>query len=81
MLCPWLSQHYGLPMITEVARAVLAELEADFDQLRTDMDLVADRVRRVFARQVEVERAWFRSTRRTATATATESRRGPAVPR
>ncbi len=55
-LCRWVSQQYGLPMITEVARAVLAELEANFDQMRTDMDLVAEYQRRVFARQVAIEK-------------------------
>jgi hypothetical protein len=53
----YVSRRYGLPMITEVARAVLAELETSLDQLRTDMDLVAEYQRRVFERQVQVERA------------------------
>ena len=44
-------------MITEVARAVLAELETSLDALRTDVDLVAEYQRRVFERQVQVERA------------------------
>jgi hypothetical protein len=43
-------------MITEVARAVLAEMEANLDALRTDMDLVAEYQRRVYERQVAVER-------------------------
>ena len=51
----YVSRRYGLPMITEVARAVLAELEATLDALRTDMDLVAEYQRRVFERQVQVE--------------------------
>jgi nicotinamide riboside kinase len=55
-MCRWVSKQYRLPMISEVARAVLAELEARFDALRTDMDLVADYQRQVFARQVDVER-------------------------
>jgi hypothetical protein len=42
-------------MITEVARAVLAEMETCLDALRTDMDLVAEYQERVFARQVAVE--------------------------
>jgi hypothetical protein len=53
----FVSRRYGLPMITEVARAVLAELETSLDSLRTDMDLVAEYQRRVFERQVQVERA------------------------
>lgn len=52
----YVSRKWGLPMITEVARAVLAELETSLDALRTDMDLVAEYQRRVFARQTEVER-------------------------
>ncbi len=51
----YVSRRYGLPMITEVARAVLAELETGLDALRTDMDLVAEYQRRVFERQVQVE--------------------------
>jgi nicotinamide riboside kinase len=52
----YVSRRFGLPMITEVARAVLAELETSLDSLRTDMDLVAEYQRRVFERQVQVER-------------------------
>lgn len=55
-LCRWVSRRYGLPMITEVARAVLAEMESSLDALRTDMDLVAEYQDRVFARQVAIER-------------------------
>ena len=55
-LCRYVSRRYGLPMITEVARAVLAELETNLDALRTDMDLVAEYQRRVFSRQVATER-------------------------
>src|SRR5215813_14381347 len=53
----FVSRRYGLPMITEVARSVLAELETTLDALRTDVDLVAEYQRRVFERQVQVERA------------------------
>jgi nicotinamide riboside kinase len=55
-LCRYVSKRYGLPMISEVARAVLAELETSLDALRTDMDLVAEYQERVFERQVAVER-------------------------
>jgi nicotinamide riboside kinase len=54
-LCRYVSRRYGLPMISEVARAVLAEMETGLDALRTDMDLVAEYQERVFARQVAVE--------------------------
>jgi nicotinamide riboside kinase len=55
-LCRYVSRRYGLPMISEVARAVLAELETSFDALRTDMDLVGEYQERVFQRQVMIER-------------------------
>jgi nicotinamide riboside kinase len=55
-LCRYVSRRYGLPMISEVARAVLAEMETGLDALRTDMDLVAEYQERVFARQVAVEK-------------------------
>lgn len=51
----WVSQTYGLPMITEVARAVLAELETSLENLRTDIDLVNRYQARVFERQIEIE--------------------------
>jgi len=54
-LCRYVSRRFGLPMISEVARAVLAEMETGLDALRTDMDLVAEYQERVFARQVAVE--------------------------
>lgn len=53
----WVSRRYGVPMITEVARAVLAELETNFENLRTDMERVGDYQRRVFERQIATERA------------------------
>lgn len=55
-LCRFVSRRYGLPMITEVARAVLAEMESSLDALRTDIDLVAEYQERVFARQVAIEK-------------------------
>lgn len=55
-LCRYVSRRYNLPMISEVARAVLAEMETGFEALRTDMELVAEYQERVFARQVAVEK-------------------------
>ena len=55
-LCRHVSRHYGLPMISEVARAVLAEMESSFDSMRTNMDEVAEYQRAVFARQVAIEK-------------------------
>jgi len=54
-LCRYVSHRYGIPMITEVARAVLAEMESSFDTLRTDIEAVAEYQRRVFERQVAIE--------------------------
>ena len=54
-LCRYVSHNYKLPMISEVARSVLAEMETSFDAMRTDMDLVAKYQRKVFGRQVETE--------------------------
>ena len=36
----WVRDRYGLPMIAEVARGVLSEMEAQLDSLRTNVDLV-----------------------------------------
>jgi nicotinamide riboside kinase len=55
-MCRFVSRRYGVPMITEVARAVLAEQETSLDHLRTDVDAVADYQERVFARQVAIEK-------------------------
>lgn len=52
----WVSRTYGLPMITEVARSVLAELETNFENLRVDMDQVTEYQKRVFQRQVATEK-------------------------
>jgi predicted ATPase len=56
-LCRYVSRRYGIPMITEVARGVLAEMETSFDALRTDVDLVASYQRRVFERQIACEKS------------------------
>ena len=54
-LTRFVSRRYGLPMITEVARGVLAELETNFVSLRTDMEAVAAYQKRVFERQMATE--------------------------
>ena len=56
-LCRYVSRRYGVPMITEVARGVLAEMETSLDALRTDIDLVAEYQKSVFERQIAVEQA------------------------
>jgi len=54
-LARWVRDQYGVPMIAEVARGVLAEMEAKLDTLRTDIELVNRYQREVFHRQIEAE--------------------------
>jgi predicted ATPase len=54
-LARWIRDRYGIPMISEVARGVLAEMEAQLDALRTDLALVNRYQREVFERQIEAE--------------------------
>lgn len=56
-LARWVRDTYGLPMIAEVARGVLAEMEAQLDTLRTDIALVDRYQREVFRRQIDAEHA------------------------
>lgn len=55
-LARWVRDTYGLPMISEVARGVLAEMEARLDGLRSDLDLVNRYQAEVFERQIAAER-------------------------
>lgn len=54
----YVSGKYKLPMITEVARAVLSEKELQLDSLRYDMDLVDDYQHAIFERQLEEEKKY-----------------------
>lgn len=54
-LARWIRDTYSLPMISEVARGVLAEMEAQLDSLRTNLDLVNEYQAQVFERQLESE--------------------------
>ena len=54
-LARWIRDHYGLPMISEVARGVLAEMEERLDSLRTDVELVDRYQAEVFRRQIKAE--------------------------
>lgn len=54
-LARWIRDRFGLPMISEVARGVLAEMEARLDALRTDLELVDRYQREVFERQIQAE--------------------------
>ncbi len=52
----YVSEKYKLPMITEVARAVLSEKELHLDSLRYDMNLVDDYQEAIFHRQLDEEK-------------------------
>lgn len=54
-LARWVAKRYNLPMITEVARGVLAELETNFDDLRVDVQRAGEYQQEVFSRQVVSE--------------------------
>lgn len=56
-LARWVANRYGLPLITEVARSVLAETETTLDAMRVDVERTSDYQRRVFARQLAAEAA------------------------
>jgi len=50
-----LSRELGLPLINEVARQVMAELELTFESLRVDLECVGRYQTEVFKRQISVE--------------------------
>jgi nicotinamide riboside kinase len=54
----YVSEKYNLPMITEVARAVLSEKELHLDSLRYNMDLVDDYQESIFFRQLSEEKKY-----------------------
>ncbi|MCK5940503.1 MAG: ATP-binding protein [Planctomycetes bacterium] len=56
-LARWIRDRYRVPMIAEVARGVLAEMEERLETLRTDIDLVDRYQAAVFTRQIDAERA------------------------
>lgn len=56
-LCRYVSQKYNLPMITEVARSVMSELELPLERIRTDLSAVDQYQKKVFERQVQVEKS------------------------
>ena len=55
-LARWIRDTYSIPMISEVARGVLAEMEERLDSMRSDVDLVNRYQMMVFERQLEAER-------------------------
>jgi len=52
----YVASTYGLPLLTEVARSLLAERELSMDTLRHDLDVVDAFQEGIFMRQMEVER-------------------------
>lgn len=52
----YVSEKYKIPMITEVARQVMAEMELSLEKLRTNLELVNLYQKQVFLRQVTIER-------------------------
>jgi len=56
-LARWVRDAYGMPMISEVARGVLAEMEEQLDSLRSRLDVVDRYQAEVFARQLAAEAA------------------------
>lgn len=55
-LARWIARTYKLAMVTEVARAVLAELEIPLETLRVDLERTKVFQKEVFRRQAEMER-------------------------
>ncbi|MBI3726125.1 ATP-binding protein [bacterium] len=55
-LARWIARSYGIPLVTEVARAVLAELELPLETLRVDLERTKAFQKEVFRRQAEMER-------------------------
>lgn len=53
-----ISKKYNLPLITEVARSILAEEETDLKQLRIDLDLVDSYQEKVFEKQINIENSY-----------------------
>lgn len=54
----YVSEKYSLPMITEVARAVLSEKELNLDSLRYDIGQVDSYQKSIFYRQINEERKY-----------------------
>ena len=50
----YIHEKYNMPMVTEVARTVLAETETEIEKLRTDIDLVNVFQKKIFNRQIQI---------------------------
>jgi len=54
-LARYVSSKYDMPMLNEVARVVMNEMELSIDQLRSNIDLINKYQSEVFKRQVQQE--------------------------
>lgn len=57
-LARWIRDTYGLPLLTEVARTVLAEREDRLPKIAGDLPAVTSYQEEVFRRQVTSEQEW-----------------------
>lgn len=51
----WVSSKYNIPMVPEVARQVMAEMELSLERIRVDSDLINQYQKRVLERQIQAE--------------------------
>lgn len=56
-LCRYISEEYNLPLITETARTVLAQLEISIEKLRTDIMTVDSFQETIFHKQIDIEKS------------------------
>lgn len=54
-LARYVSEHWNLPFLNEIARTVLAEKELSLDSLRTNIQIVNEYQKEIFLRQFEEE--------------------------
>ena len=54
-LARYVSEHYHLPLLPEVARMILSEKELHLDSLRTNLNVVDDYQTQIFFKQIEQE--------------------------
>lgn len=55
-LSRYVARKYGIPLLPEVARLVLAERELSMDSLRMDLDVVDSFQKEIFVRQMATEK-------------------------
>jgi len=52
----YVSKRYDLPLLNEISRTVMAEMEIPMEALRADMEVVDRYQRSIFRRQIDAER-------------------------